>query len=143
MRAFPLAVLILASAMLLPAQSTSAQITGTITDASNAVIPGTAITVTSVGTGVRREATSNELGNYTFALLPPGGYRMTAQKDGFKPISRTGIVLQVDQVARINFIMEVGAVTENVEVVAAAPLLQQESSALGQRTVRRYLRRHV
>lgn len=113
-------------------QSTSAQITGQVSDQSGGVVPGASITVLNNATGIKRETESNSTGNYSIPLLQPGTYRITAQKEGFKPVSRSGIVLQVDQVARIDFVLDVGAVTETVEVQADAPLLQQETSALGQ-----------
>jgi len=114
------------------AQSTTAQITGRVSDQSGAVIPAVAITVANEETGMKRQTESNDLGNYSVPLLPPGTYRITAQKEGFKPVSRTGITLQVDQTARIDFVLDVGALTETVEVAARAPLLQSESSSLGQ-----------
>lgn len=116
----------------LPAQSTSASITGAITDASGAVVPGAAISVTSADTGLKRETRSNDSGNYAVPLLPPGVYRVAVNKEGFRPVSLSGIEVQVDQVARLDFKLEVGTVAENVDVVATAPLIQQETSALGQ-----------
>jgi len=114
------------------AQSTSAQITGTITDPSGAVVPQASIRVVQSGTGLVRETQSNDAGNYVVPLLPPGKYRITAEKQGFKPMVRPEIELQVDQVARIDFVLQVGDATQTVEVAAPAPLLDQETSALGQ-----------
>ena len=94
------------------------QLVGRITDPSGSVIPSAAIDVTNVDTGVQRKTTSNELGYYTVPLLPPGSYRITVQKEGFRPISRSGITLVVDQAARIDFVMELGAVTETIQVTA-------------------------
>ena len=127
-----LVLLLVTVAAGLKAQSTTAQITGRVSDPSGAVIPGALITVANVDTGVKRQTESNELGHYAVPLLPPGTYRVTVQKEGFRPVTRTGITLQVDQVARVDFVLEVGAVTETVEVSAAAPLLEQDSSSLGQ-----------
>src|SRR5581483_2320149 len=123
------AVLVSVPALLLAQQST-AQLTGSITDASGAVIPGAQITVTNEGTGIKREAKSNELGFYTVPLLPPGNYRVTVQREGFRPIMRSGIVLEVDQAARIDFALEVGAVSEAVEVVANASRVDTQSATL-------------
>lgn len=114
------------------AQSTTAQITGRVLDPSGAVIPAAVITVINEDTGVKLHSESNDLGYYTVPLLQPGAYRVTVQKPGFKPTTRTGIVLQVDQIARLDFVLEVGAVTETVEVAERTPLLAQESSSLGQ-----------
>ena len=114
------------------AQSTSSTVSGKITDPSGASVPAASITASNEDTGLRRIVNSNEDGGYVVPLLPPGRYRLTVQKDGFKPVTRSGIVLQVDQVARIDFALDVGAVAETVEVTANAPLLEQETSALGQ-----------
>ena len=71
----------------------SAQVTGRVTDASGAVIPGTTITVRNVATGIERNASSNEEGYFTVPLPPPGDYRLTVERQGFKPIVRSGLVL--------------------------------------------------
>ncbi len=114
------------------AQTPTAQITGRITDSSGAVILGVGVIVTNVGTAVQSSTESNEFGYYTAPLLQPGEYRIDVEKEGFRPITRTGIVLVVQQVARIDFTMEVGAVTETVEVFGEAPLLESETSSIGQ-----------
>ncbi|MBI4910003.1 MAG: TonB-dependent receptor [Acidobacteria bacterium] len=114
------------------AQSTSSTVSGKITDPSGSSVPAASISASNEDTGLRRAVTSNEEGGYVLPLLPPGRYRLVVQKDGFKPVTRTGIVLQVDQVARIDFVLDVGVVTESVVVTANAPLLDQETSSLGQ-----------
>jgi len=108
----------------------TAQITGLITDSSKAVMPAVKISVTNAKTGIVRKAESNSEGYYSVPLLPPGSYTMMVQTDGFKPISREEVTLVVGQVARIDFVMEVGSVSERVTVQAAAPLLQSETSAV-------------
>jgi hypothetical protein len=110
----------------------TAQMTGLITDSSKAAMAGVKVTVTNAQTGVSRATASNVQGNYTVPLLPPGKYQVLVQADGFRPISREGITLEVDQVARLDFSMEVGAVTESISVTAQAPLLQTSSGSLGQ-----------
>ncbi len=112
-------------------QTTTAQITGRITDKTGGVIQGADITVANVDTGVKKTTISNEEGYYTVPLLPPGGYRITVQMPGFKPITRFGIKLDVEQVSRLDFVLEVGEVTETIEVSAAAPLIESETSTLG------------
>jgi hypothetical protein len=114
------------------AQSTTAAITGLITDASGASIPGASITVASESTGLNRQTKSGNLGNYTVSLLPPATYRITVTHDGFRPITRSGVELKVDQFARLDFVLEVGAVSDQVEVTANAPLLDSETSSLGE-----------
>jgi len=110
----------------------TAQITGVIRDASEAAIPNARIVVTNVETEVSRRTVSSEAGTYVVPLLPPGRYRISVQSDGFKPIDRQGISLAVDQVARIDFAMEVGQMTESVSVTAETPRIDQETSSLGQ-----------
>ena len=110
----------------------TAQITGLITDSSKAAMANVKVTATNTETGVSRETETNVQGNYTIPLLQPGKYQLALKTDGFRSINRDGITLEVDQVARIDFSMEVGAVTESINVTAQAPLLQTSSGSLGQ-----------
>jgi len=112
-------------------QTPTAQITGRVTDPSDAVISGARITVTNVATGIDRRTISNEEGYYTVPALPPGTYRMDLQMAGFTPMSRTGIILAVNQTAKIDFTMQIGTVTESLSVRATAPLLDAAEGALG------------
>jgi len=114
-----LAVFLLAFACPLLGQ-TGAEIGGTVTDTSGAVIPGVSVTVVNVDTGVERRATTNELGFFVVPLLQPGNYRVEIQQQGFKPVSRTGITLHGRDQLRLNLVMEVGAVTEEVTVAATS-----------------------
>jgi len=111
--------------------SQTAQVTGQVSDPQGAVVPGTKVIAINSGTGLKRETVTNEDGYYTIPLLPPGSYQLTVQKDGFKPISQSGINLQVEQVARLDFKLEIGAATETVQVTGATPLLERETSAVG------------
>src|SRR5574340_349145 len=131
-KAIRVGLCVLISSLTLPAQTTSAEITGTITDASGALVAAAAVTVENLETGVKREAKTNEAGSYAVPSLQPGNYRVMVEASGFKPVNRSGIRLVVDQVARIDFQLEVGAVTETVEVTAEAPLLAQDPSSLVQ-----------
>ena len=109
----------------------NAQIGGRVTDPSGAVIPGTDITVVNTQTGVQRKTSSNEEGYYVLPLLQPGQYRMSAQKEGFKPLSRDGIVLQVGDRITLNLALEVGTATESVTVTSEVPLLRTEDVQTG------------
>ena len=113
------------------AQTTTGQITGVVQDTTRAVISGAAVTVTQVETGLQRENRTNELGYYAFPLLPPGTYKVVVQQEGFRPVSQTGIVLNVNEVARVDVVLEVGGVAETVEVTASAVQVERESAALG------------
>jgi len=113
------------------AQTPTALITGRVTDPSEAIVPSADVAVTGVDTGLQRRTQSNEAGYYTISLLPPGNYRVSVRKDGFRPVTRTGVTLVVDQSARLDFVLEVGSVTETVEVSGAAPTVESTSAALG------------
>src|SRR2546422_342306 len=113
------------------AQSTTAQISGTIKDQSGAVLPGVEVTVTQTATGAKRTAVSNETGNYVLASLPLGPYMLEAALPGFKSYVQSGIVLQVDASPTINIVLEVGQVTDQVEVQSNAALVETHSSGLG------------
>jgi hypothetical protein len=113
------------------AQTSTAQITGTVTDASRAAVPDARVTAENVATGIQRSTNSGAEGYYTIPYLQPGKYEITVQKEGFRPISRSGITLNVSQSARIDFVLEVGTVTETLKVDAQAPLIQSADSAVG------------
>jgi hypothetical protein len=110
----------------------TAQITGRVTDATGAVVPGATVTVTNVATGAERRVVTNETGYYTVPLLPPGEYRIALEQKGFKPITQSGVVLQVDQRAELNFTLEVGTLTESVEVAAGIAQLNTVEASRGQ-----------
>src|SRR5262245_51763534 len=113
-------------------QATTAQIIGTVKDPSGAVLPGVEITVTQTATGGRRATVSNETGNYALASLPVGPYVLEASLPGFKSYVQTGIVLQVDDSPTINVILQVGQVSEQVEVQGNATLVETTRTAIGQ-----------
>ena len=106
------------------------QMTGRVADPSDAIIPGATVTVINEDTGIRRETRTNQLGYYLVPLLQPGRYRVTVQQEGFRPITQAGIILEVDQTARVDFVMEVGAVTETVEVVANVSRVDIQTATL-------------
>lgn len=110
---------------------TTAQITGTITDTQEAVVQGATVVVTSVDTGIEQTAKTNGLGVYTIPFLKPGPYRLDITAQGFRPLSRTGIVLEVAQTATLNFKLQVGASVETVTVSDSTPLLNVSSDAIG------------
>jgi outer membrane receptor protein involved in Fe transport len=109
----------------------TAEVTGQITDASGANVPGAGLTVANIDTGVRRKVTSNADGFYTVPLLQPGPYRITVEKSGFQQVARD-IRLQVDQVLRADFPLQIGAMTQAVEVAGNSALLETETSSIGQ-----------
>lgn len=114
------------------AQTTFGSIAGTVTDTSGAVIPQAKVTLTNLGTTEQRTQTTGSQGFYRFVNLLPGQYEVSVDKQGFKHFDRKGVGLEVGQTVTIDATMEVGAVTQTVEVTAATPLLQSQTSSLGQ-----------
>jgi hypothetical protein len=110
----------------------TAQLGGRLTDSTSAVLPGAAISVGNVETGMTREAVSNEEGYYTVPFLPPGSYTITVRLAGFKQARRDGVVLSAGDSARVDFQLELGPLQDEVRVDASASRLRHESSSLGQ-----------
>ena len=113
-------------------QTVYGSIAGTVLDATGAAIPGATVTLSNLGTSEKRTMPSEASGSYTFVNLLPGQYRIEVEKGGFKHFTREPIVVEVGSALRIDLAMEVGAVTQTLEVKAASPLLQAQSSDLGQ-----------
>src|SRR6185369_2580859 len=116
---------------LLFGQGGTGSITGSVTDTSGAVVPGVVVTATNQGNGFKRETTVTSAGEYSLGGLQPGVYTVTAGEKQFKTFSMKDIKLEVDQVARIEVRLEVGNVTEVVEVTSQTALLQTEQSSVG------------
>jgi Carboxypeptidase regulatory-like domain len=115
----------------LPLCAQNAEITGTVADQSGAVIAGAKVTVTNTATNTVREVETGETGNFTVPFLTPGIYNVRSELEGFSTATRTGVELQVGATARINFAMEIGNITEQIEVVASGEMLQTEGTAVG------------
>src|SRR5262245_47688046 len=113
------------------AQAT-AQISGTVRDQTGAVLPGAEVTATQTETGITRMAITNETGSYVLPNLTVGPYRLEAGLPGFRTFVQTGIVLQVNSSPVINAVLEVGQVTEQVEVQANAALVETRATGVGQ-----------
>ena len=110
-------VLVFTFASSLQAQAT-AEISGVVKDATGAALPGVEITATQTATGQSRSAITNEIGLYVLPTLPLGPYRLEASLPGFRTYVQSGIVLQINSSWVSNIILEVGQVTEQVEVQA-------------------------
>jgi hypothetical protein len=113
------------------AQTDSARIQGTVTDVSEALLPGASITVTNLGTNRVVSAQTNDEGNYTIAALPPGRYKIDVKLANFKSVTQE-ITLEISQIAALNFKLEPGGVTEVVSVTSDAPLVDSASSAISE-----------
>src|SRR5437764_8087802 len=114
-----IAALCLASANCL-GQGTTATLSGTATDSSGAVVAGVTIRTTNLSTNGTREARTDSAGNYSIPFLTAGDYKISAAKEGFQGQQNERVTLQVDQNARIDFTMQVGSVTETVNVTASS-----------------------
>jgi hypothetical protein len=113
-------------------QTASGVIAGAVTDASGAAIAGAKVTLTDTGTSQQREQTTNTTGNYEFRALPRGSYKLEAEMQGFKKEQITDITLTVAQSMRLDLELDVGQVTESVEVQATGALVQPSDSNLSQ-----------
>ena len=130
-RVVALATFILLAFTPAAAQRDMGTLLGTVSDASGAVIPGATITVTEEATGIDFTLQSDESGNFIRPLLKPGTYTVAAEAEGFKKAVQTGIVLQSQARVQANFVMELGQVTETIEVTAQPPALQTETTQMG------------
>ncbi len=105
-------------------QNRSALLMGTIYDPLGAVIPGAKVTVLNVETGIKRTVVTGPSGRYVVPLLEPGNHRILVRKEGFRSLSRSGIVLHVNESVEVDLVLELGAVTESVTVQLPPPLLE-------------------
>jgi hypothetical protein len=115
-------------------QGATAQISGTVTDQSGAVLPGVEITATQTETGITRNTITNETGAYILPNLAVGPYKLEAALAGFRSFVQSGIVLQVNSNPAINISLQVGQVAETVEVQANANMVETRSAGIGQVT---------
>jgi len=110
---------------------TFGNISGHVADSTGAVIPGATVMLTNVGTAGKRTTITTESGDYTFTAVPVGVYDIQATHAGFKTGASSNVALQIQQSLRLDFTLEVGAVTDSIEVSASAALLQAENATLG------------
>ena len=109
----------------------TAQITGTVSDATGALLPGVDVTVTNTATGVTRAVVSNETGAYSLQSLPIGAYQLEVSLPGFQTFVQTG-VLAVNDSANINVSLQVGQVAQTIEVQANAALVETRTVGVGE-----------
>ncbi|HEX6504116.1 MAG TPA: carboxypeptidase-like regulatory domain-containing protein, partial [Terriglobales bacterium] len=112
------------------AQTTSTSILGTVTDSSGAIVTDAKVTALETDTGIRRDATTSSTGDYNFPLLNVGTYEITVVKPGFKTESRR-VTIELNQKARVDFALEVGAIAEQIQITGEAPVLSTEDASLG------------
>jgi Carboxypeptidase regulatory-like domain len=114
------------------AQTTSTTILGAVSDSKGAVVAGAKVMTTNTKTGVKREATTSSTGDFSFPLLDVGVYDVTVEAQGFRPESRRGVILEINEKVRVDFSLQVGATTEKIEVVAETATLRTDDATLGQ-----------
>src|SRR5665213_71962 len=125
-----IAMLLVIGAPRLVAQ-TAGSIAGHLADPLGASLPDADVTLTNVGTNGSRMTKSTGSGDYTFPEVPPGVYKVQAQRQGFKVSVSDTFEVQVAQSVKLNMTLQIGAVTESVDVSAAGTLLQAENPTLG------------
>jgi len=113
------------------AQGNVATLNGTVLDSSGAVVPGATVVATNVATGVETRTTTTSAGAYTLPYLPAGTYSIRVSAPGFRTATQENVILRVGQTQTLNVTLEVGAVTEEVTVSAAPPLLESGSAEIG------------
>jgi hypothetical protein len=124
-------LLVVSQAAMLEAQSDTSQIVGLIKDATGASVPAAKVLAVNEGTGIERQATSNAEGYFTLTNLPPGYYTVTVEATGFKKYVKTTNKLDAAIPLSMEIPLDVGAVTESVEVVAQAASVQADSATVG------------
>ena len=115
-----------------PLGAQTVRVMGRVSDPTGAMIPRASILVRNMETGLARRTESNHLGFYSVSLLPPGKYRIIVRKDGFRPINRGGLVLKVGRKVAVDFVLDVGAISEEIKVSMAVPALNSVEASLGQ-----------
>lgn len=126
------ALAILIGVCFVQAQTTSTQILGTVTDPSGASVAGATVEILRTETGEKRSATTDSSGGYIMPALEIGTYDVTVQAAGFQRLLKRGIVLELNQKARVDFTLKVGSITDTVSVIATAPVLKTDDATIGE-----------
>src|SRR5437016_788713 len=113
-------------------QVSTGTLVGTVTDPRGAALPSTKLTIRHLSTGDSREATANERGEFNAPFLRTGDYSVSATVNGFKTKTITPITIRVDQTVNLPVELEIGAVSESIEVTATTPLVESTTSSIGQ-----------
>ena len=114
------------------AQVTTGTIVGTVRDPQGAAVPGATVTIREEGKGTRSAHTAAQDGSFVAPFLIPGTYEVTVELTGFRRFVHRGVVLQVNQRARVDATLELGGLTDSTEVVGLAPLTRTDSAELGE-----------
>jgi len=111
--------------------SSVGSVSGFLKDSTGASVPGAEVTLTNLATNARMRVLSDKDGSFEFAQLTPGQYSLIAILTGFKKAEVEQVTVQVDQITRVNLSLEIGQVSESVEVSSASPLLETDKSTMG------------
>jgi hypothetical protein len=130
-KTFRAAILAVALAGGITAQTSTSQISGTVTDSSGSLVPGAVVTLLNEATGVSQKQVTTDAGFYAFPAIPVGTYTVRAEAPGFRTVENRGNTVQVNTPLAVNLQMEVGGTTETVQVSAAAESVQATNAVLG------------
>src|SRR6266403_1879261 len=125
------ALVCLCSSTLFFGQSTGGRILGRVSDPSGALVAGAKVTLSNEATGVTRDATTNDSGDYVFLEVTPGQYSLKFEQKGFTTTLRKGVTVDVNQVVTLNMTLQVGQTKEVVEVTSEPPLVDTTSPQIG------------
>jgi len=113
------------------AQVATAELSGSVLDPTGAAVPNAKVNAVATATNQPHETVTSTSGTYVLTLLPPGDYRIEVEAPGFKKLEQTGITLQINQQAQMDFTVKVGDVSQVEQVTGQAPILETESSSMG------------
>lgn len=128
--AMALLLLVGSPRLLAQANTTTAQIEGSVRDDSGGGLPGVSVEATNVENGLKRSAVSDGTGRYLLSLLPPGKYSVSANLSGFASVNRTGLVLTLGSSSRVDLLMKLSSVSETLTVTGEAPVIESSRSAI-------------
>jgi hypothetical protein len=126
----PTLLLLLVAAAPTTAQTNAGQISGVVRDSQGGVLPGATVSAEHIAIGTRVERITDERGRYFLPSWPVGTYVITAQLEGFRRVLRSGVVVPLGQTLALDFSLDVGGLTEEVSVIADAPLLQATNAEI-------------
>ena len=121
------------------AQTTSTSILGTVTDPSGAAVANAKVKAKQMLTGIVREDITSQSGDYSFPLIDVGTYEVSVEFAGFKNLTRTGVIVQINEKVRVDLALQVGQISERVEVTADAVSLRTDDVTLGNTVEQRRL----
>jgi len=127
------------AAVLANAQSGTSVVSGIVKDATDALIPGAVVKIINLGTGIQLKTATNESGLYHIGAVVPGSYRLEVEAAGFDPLKREPVRVEVSQTVTLDLILQVGQQSETITVVETAPLIESQTSDIGQRVNRQML----